>query len=282
MAVETRTWGWTAIPVPKAGQGTWKMEHDDRGEALVALRAGVDAGLTHVDTAELYGNGRVEELVGEALAGRRDEVFLVSKVQPSNASRKGTLQACERSLRRLRTDHLDCYLLHWSGSHPLEDTIASFEELLQAGKIRSWGLSNFDVEDLEAAQRIAGPRRIACNQVLYHLKARDMEAEVLPWCTRHEVAVVGYSPFGSGRFPAASSAGGKVLGALAEAHRATPFQVALAFLLRDPHVFAIPKAADEGHVQANAAAAALALSAEELEQLDRAFPVHTGRGLPTL
>src|SRR5450432_2849796 len=276
MAVETRPWGWTAIPVPKVGQGTWKMEHDDQGEALVALRAGLDAGLTHVDTAELYGSGRVEELVGEALAGRRDEVFLVSKVQPSNASRKGTLQACERSLRRLRTDHLDCYLLHWPGSHPLEDTVASFEELVQAGKIRSWGLSNFDVEDLEAAQRIAGPRRIACNQVLYHLKARDMEAEVLQWCTRHGVALVGYSPFGSGRFPPPSSSGGKVLASVARPHRATPFQVALAFLLRDAYVFAIPKAADVAHVQTNAAAATLALSSEELLELDRAFPVRTG------
>ncbi len=203
MAIETRSWGWTGVRVPKLGQGTWKMEQDDAPAALEALRAGLDAGLSHVDTAELYGSGRVEELVGQALAGRRDEVFLVSKVQPSNASRKGTVQACDRSLRRLKTDHLDCYLLHWPGSHPLEDTIASFEELIQAGKIRSWGLSNFDVSDLEAALRIAGPRRIACNQVLYHLQARDIEAEVLPWCTRHEVAVVGYSPFRSRALPTA-------------------------------------------------------------------------------
>ena len=282
MPIETRSWGWTGVRVPKLGQGTWKMEHDDRAEAVSALRVGLDAGLTHVDTAELYGSGRVEELVAEALDGRRDEVFLLSKVQPTNASRKGTLQACERSLRRLRTDHLDCYLLHWPGSHPLEDTIASFEALVEAGKIRSWGLSNFDVPDLEAALRVAGPRRIACNQVLYHLKARDMEAEVLPWCTRNEVAVVGYSPFGSGRFPAPSSAGGNVLAAVAQAHQATPFQVALAFLVRNPHVFAIPKAADASHVQSNAAAAALELSVAEVEQLSHAFPVRSGHGLPTL
>jgi diketogulonate reductase-like aldo/keto reductase len=281
MAIETRAWGWTGIPVPKQGQGTWKMEGDDVAQAIAALRAGLDAGLTHVDTAELYGNGRVEELVGKALLGRRAEVFLVSKVQPSNASRQGTLQACERSLRRLRTDRLDCYLLHWPGSHPLEETIASFEELVAAGKIRCWGLSNFDVADLEDARRIAGPRRIACNQVLYHLKARDIEVEVLPWCVQHEVALVGYSPFGLGRFPTPSTAGGKVLVAVAKAHGATPFQVTLAFLTRDQHVFAIPKAADAVHVQSNAAAAALALSPAESRQLEEVFPVRRGRGLPT-
>jgi diketogulonate reductase-like aldo/keto reductase len=220
-------------------------------------------------------------MVGAALAGRRDEVFLVSKVQPSNASLQGTLKACESSLRRLRTDRLDCYLLHWPGSHPLEDTLSAFETLVEAGKILSWGLSNFDVGDLEAARRIAGPRRIACNQVMYNLVARDIEAEVLPWCVRHEVALVGYSPFGSGHFPAASSAGGKVLAAVGTAHAATPHQVALAFLLRDTHAFAIPKASDAGHARSNAQAAGLELSAEEIQKLDAAFPLHTGRGLPT-
>jgi diketogulonate reductase-like aldo/keto reductase len=282
MPLETRPWGFTDLPVPKLGQGTWKMEGDARAATVAALRAGLDAGLRHVDTAELYGHGQVEEMVGEALAGRRDEVFLVSKVQPSNASREGTLRACEKSLRRLRTDRLDCYLLHWPGSHPLQDTVASFEELVKAGKIRSWGLSNFDVEDLEEALRVAGPRRIACNQVLYHLKARDVEAEVLPWCIHHEVALVGYSPFGSGRFPSPSTAGGKVLGAVARAHNASAYQVALAFLTRDPHVFSIPKAADVAHVQSNAAAAALVLTAEEVERLSEAFPIRTNRGLPSL
>lgn len=282
MAMETRSWGWTGWPVVKLGQGTWKMERDDPDAATAALRAGLDAGMTHIDTAELYGSGRVEELVGRAIAGRRDEVFLVSKVQPGNASRRGTVHACERSLRRLQTDHLDCYLLHWPGAHPLADTLAAFEELVQVGKIRSWGLSNFDVEGLEEALALAGPRRIACNQVLYHLKARDIEAEVLPWCARNEVAVVGYSPFGSGDFPRASSAGGKMLAEIARAHRSTVFQVALAFLMRDRNLFAIPKAGDVAHVRDNAAAAALALTGRELADLDRAFPVRTGRGLPTL
>ena len=282
MDVETRPWGWTEFAVPKLGQGTWKMESDDAGQAIAALRAGLDAGLRHVDTAELYGNGRVEELVGQALAGRRADVFLVSKVSPSNATRQGTLRACERSLRRLRADHLDCYLLHWPGPHPIEDTIAAFEELVQAGKIRSWGLSNFDVPDLEEARAIAGPRRIACNQVLYHLKARDMEAAVLPWCVRQEVAVVGYSPLGSGRFPKAISPAGQVLAQTARAHRTTPIQVALAFLVRSRHVFSIPKAAEPDHVRANAVAASLVLTEDEAAQLDRAFPLKTGRGLPTL
>ncbi|MGO8968032.1 MAG: aldo/keto reductase [Myxococcaceae bacterium] len=282
MKLETRAWGWTGTAVPKLGQGTWKMESDDAAQAIAALQAGLDTGLRHVDTAELYGSGRVEELVGRALAGRREDVFLVSKVSPNNASRKGTLQACERSLRRLHTDRLDCYLLHWPGPHPLEDTLAAFEELVQAGKILSWGLSNFDVADLEQARAIAGPRRIACNQVLYNLKVRDMEAEVLPWCARHEVAVVGYSPFGSGRFVSPASTGGKVLARVARAQKATPYQVALAFLLRDRRVFALCKAADAEHVRSNAAAAALELTPEELAQVDSAFPIHAGRGLPTL
>ena len=280
--METRAWGWTQTAVPKLGQGTWKVESDDAGQAIAALQAGLDAGLCHVDTAEAYGHGRVEELVGRALLGRRDDVFLVSKVLPANASRQGTLRACERSLRRLGTDHLDCYLLHWPGPHPLADTIAAFEELVQAGKIRSWGLSNFDVADLEQALAIAGPRRIACNQVLYHLKAREMEAEVLPFCVRQQLAVVGYSPYGSGRFPAPISTGGKVLARVARAHRVTPFQVALAFLVRNPHVFAIPKSVDTRHVSANADAAALVLTEEEVAQLDAAFPVPPGRGLQTL
>ena len=258
------------------------MEGDDAASAVAALRAGLDAGLTHVDTAELYGSGRVEELVGRALEGRRGEVFLVSKVHPSHASRQGTLRSCEASLRRLRTERLDCYLLHWPGPHPLEDTIASFEELVEAGKIRNWGLSNFDVADLETAVRLAGPHRIACNQVLYHLQARDIEATLLPWCQRHDVAVVGYSPFGSGRFPSPTSKGGRVLATVASGHGATAFQVALAFLTRLPDVFAIPKAADSAHVLSNAGAVSLVLSSEEMRALEEAFPRRPGRGLPVL
>ncbi|HXF81430.1 MAG TPA: aldo/keto reductase, partial [bacterium] len=240
--MRTRPFGWTAVPVPVVGQGTWHMEQVGRARAVAALRAGLDAGLTHIDTAEMYGDGRVEELVGEAIAGRRDEVFLVSKVLPRNASYDGVRRACSASLRRLRTDHLDVYLLHWRGPHPLEETIRAFEDLVRAGQIRFWGVSNFDTDDLEAARRIAGPRRLACNQVLYHLRERAIEHAVIPWCARHQAAVVAYSPFGSGRFPAPSSPGGGVLAEIAARHRATPHQVALAFLLRIDDVFVIPKA----------------------------------------
>ena len=280
--MQTRRFGWTGVQVPIIGQGTWKMEGDPPAEALAALQAGLDAGMTHVDTAELYGSGRVESLVARAIAGRREQIFLVSKVMPNHASRSGTVQACDASLRRLGTDHLDCYLLHWSGPHPLEDTIAAFEQLVQEGKIRSWGLSNFDVDELEEALAIAGPRRIACNQVLYHLRARDIEDRVLPWCAEHGVALVGYSPFGSGDFPQPQSRGGKVLGEISRKHGVTPHQVALAFLSRDPHVFAIPKSAKVARVRENASAAGLRLSREEIARIDDTFPVRRGRGLPTL
>ena len=280
--MQTRGFGWTKVQVPIIGQGTWKMEGYPPVEALGALQAGLDAGMTHVDTAELYGGGRVESLVGRAIAGRREKICLVSKVMPNHASRSGTLKACEATLQRLGTDHLDCYLLHWPGSHPLEDTLAAFEQLVKEGKIRSWGVSNFDVDDLEEALKIAGPGRIACNQVLYHLRARDIEDRVVPWCVKHDVAVVGYSPFGSGDFPQPQSKGGKVLGEIARAHRVTPFQVALAFLVRDPHVFAIPKSAKVARVRENAAAAGLRLSREEIARIDDTFPVRRGRGLPTL
>lgn len=276
MKLEQRVWGRTGVRVPVIGQGTWQMESDERAAAIEALRVGMDLGLTHLDTAELYGRGDVEELVREAIAGRREEVFLVSKVMPSNASYDGTLRACERSLKRLGTDHLDCYLLHWPGSHPLEDTLRAFERLVADGKIRSWGVSNFDVEELEAALAIAGPGRIACNQVLYHLKERAIEHGVLPWCEAHGVAVVGYSPLGSGSFPRLTSHGGRVLAEIARAHGASPYQVALRFLVRRPSLFTIPKASSVGHVRDNAAAAALKLSSEELARLDAAFPLGSG------
>ncbi len=271
--METRVFGNTGVAVPVIGQGTWQMEGDDPKSVVQALRAGLDLGLTHLDTAELYGQGRVEEaLVAKAIEGRRDEVFLVSKVMPSNATREGTVAACERSLRRLGTDRLDCYLLHWPGAHPLEGTVAAFEALVKAGKIRSWGVSNFGVEDLEEVQALAGKGRIACNQVLYHLEERAIEHAVIPWCEAQGVAVVAYSPFGNGQFPSPTSAGGKVLASIAEAHGATPFQVALQFLVRRPSVFAIPKASDVAHVRDNAGAASLKLTKEELQRIDEAFP----------
>jgi diketogulonate reductase-like aldo/keto reductase len=247
------------------------MEGDDRKEAIAALRAGLDAGACHVDTAELYGSGEVEKLVGEAIAGRRDEVFLVSKVMPSNASKRGTRTACERSLKRLGTDYLDCYLLHWPGHQPLEETIAGFETLHRNGKIRAWGVSNFDERELAEAVRIAGPGVVAANQVLYHLGERRIEHSVIPFCERHGIAVVGYTPFGRGVFPL-RGASGKALEAVARRHGATPRQAALAFLTRAPLLFAIPKASGVEHTRENAAAARLALTSEDIAALERAFP----------
>ena len=264
------TFGGTGRAVPVIGQGTWHLDRADRTTAVATLRAGLDAGMTHIDTAEMY--GEAEPLVGEAIAGRRAEVFLVSKVVPGNASRAGVVAACERSLRRLGTDHLDAYLLHWPGHHPLEETIAGFLDLEASGKIRAWGVSNFDVPDLEEALAIAGPGRIACNQVLYHLGERAIEHAVLPWCRRNGVALVGYSPFGSGDFPDARSAGGRVLARLAEAHGTTPRGIAAAFLTRDEGTFTIPKTAQPERARANAAAGALTLTDADVAALDAAFP----------
>lgn len=277
--MQSRPFGSTGVSVPVIGEGTWYIEQAPRAEAIAAIRAAIDAGMSHIDTAELYGSGKAEEIVGEAIAGRRDDVFLVSKVMPQNASRRGTVAACEASLKRLKTDHLDCYLLHWRGRHPLADTIAAMEELVASGKIRSWGVSNFDADDLDEALAISGPSRIACNQVLYHLEERGIEHAVLPWCAKNDVAVVGYSPFGHNSFPAANSAGGKVLAAVAAAHDATPRQVALAFLVRKAPLFTIPKTARPDRVPENAAAGDLALTADEIARIDAAFPVGRKRGL---
>lgn len=259
------------------------MEQDTRAEAIRAIRRGLDLGITHVDTAEMYGSGSVEQLVGEAIAGRRADVFLVSKVLPNNASRTGTLAACERTLARLKTDYLDCYLLHWPGDHPLEETIRAFEELERAGKIRSFGVSNFDARELAEAVRIAGPGRIACNQVLYHLEERSVEHEVLPACTRLEAPLVAYSPLGSGNFPSPSSDGGRALTAIARKHGASTRQIALAFLLRDPATFVIPKASRVEHVEDNARAGSVTLDAEDIAAIEAAFPRPRRRsGVPML
>jgi diketogulonate reductase-like aldo/keto reductase len=255
--------------VPVIGQGTWYLDRGDRKAAVAALRRGIDLGMTHIDTAEMY--GEAELVIADAIAGTRDGLFLVSKVLPSNASRRGTIAACERSLKRLKTDYLDCYLLHWRGSYPLEDTVAAFDELVATGKIRSWGVSNFDTDDLDELLDVAGEGRIACNQVLYHLQERAIEHAVLPWCERHGVAVVAYSPFGHNDFPSPRSKGGEVLQAVADAHKATPRQVALSFLARTPSVFAIPKASSADHAAENAAAGDLTLSKSEIAALDEAF-----------
>ena len=268
----TRTFGANGVAIPAIGQGSWNIELGDRREAVAALRRGLDLGLSHVDTAEMYGSGRSEEIVAEALAGRRDDVFLVSKVLPHNASKAGTRLACEASLRRLGTDRLDCYLLHWRGSHPLEETFGAFEALRSEGKILSWGVSNFDVDDLDEAAAVAGAGRIACNQVLYHLRERAIEHAVIPWCERHGVAVTAYSPFGQDDFPPAASAGGQLLAEIAASHDASARQVALAFLTRRASVFAIPKAARVGHVEDNAGAHSLRLSEPDIARIDAAFP----------
>jgi diketogulonate reductase-like aldo/keto reductase len=266
------------------GQGTWAIDESaDRAAAIAALRRGLDLGMTHIDTAELYGWGAAEDMIAEAIDGRRDEVFLVSKVVPEHASRSGTIEACERSLAHLQTDRIDCYLLHWRGRFPLEDTIAAFEQLQNAGKILSWGVSNFDEDDLDEMQAIAGEGRCACNQVLYHLKQRAIEHAVIPWCEQHDVAVVAYSPFGQSDFPGPRTTGGRVLKEIADAHGATPRQVALRFLVRRPSLFAIPKASTPEHVAENAGAGDLQLTAAELARIDQAFPPGPRpRQLPTL
>jgi diketogulonate reductase-like aldo/keto reductase len=240
---------------------------------VASLRRGIDLGLTHIDTAEMYGSGKAERLIAKAIAGRRNEVFLVSKVLPSNASRQGVVQACDATLKRLNTDRLDCYLLHWRGTHPLRETVAAFDQLLRAGKILSWGVSNFDVADLEEVYSLSSDQPPACNQVLYHLEQRAIEHAVIPWCATHGMTVVAYSPFGSqSGFPAPHSAGGRVLQQIADHHGATAHQVALRFLLRDSCLVAIPKASTLKHVADNAQAGELELTAREMTRIDEAFP----------
>ncbi|HWJ35616.1 MAG TPA: aldo/keto reductase [Steroidobacteraceae bacterium] len=279
-----RNFGSTGRQVAAVGQGSWRSEEAHSAAVVASLRRGLDLGMTHIDTAEMYGSGAAETLVGTAIMGRRDEVFLVSKVLPNNASKRGTLAACEKSLARLKTDRLDCYLLHWRGGHPLEETIAAFESLVSSGKILSWGVSNFDVDDLDEAAAIAGAGHPACNQVLYHLKERAIEHAVLPWCEKHGTAVVAYTPFGeSPSIFEARGSQGAVLHEVAATHGATARQVALAFLLQHRNTFVIPKAASIDHVAENAGAAALRLSAAELARIDAAFPRgKPRRGLPMI
>ncbi len=254
--------------VPALGQGTWYIGDSaaKRADEIAALQAGIDLGMTLIDTAEMYGNGRSEELVGEALAGRRDRVFLVSKVLPSNASRQGTKKACERSLKRLRTDVIDLYLLHWQGSYPFEETIAGMLELKQEGKIRHWGVSNMDVAEMEAIVSVRKGNTCATNQVLYNLSRRGVEYDLLPWCKEHSIPVMAYSPIEQSRILK-----DRTLLSVAKRHDATAAQAALAWVLRNPDIIAIPKAGNVSHVRENAACLDLVLTAEDLAELDAAF-----------
>ncbi|WP_345779586.1 aldo/keto reductase [Akkermansia sp.] len=248
------------------GQGTWKMGKSALREAeeINALRAGIELGMSAVDTAEMYGN---EELVGKAICGLRDRVFLITKVLPGNASRTGTKAACERSLKKLQTDCVDLYLLHWGGPHPIEDTVASMIELQQEGKIKSWGVSNMDVAEMERFYAVPGGNSCAANQILYNLAHRGVEYDLLPWCRERHIPVIAYSPADEGRL-----SGNPVLVEIARKHEATPVQIALAWILRLPGMIAIPKAGSVMHVQENYRSLSINLTAGDLELLDEAFP----------
>lgn len=264
----------TGETIPVLGQGTWTIADRPgrRAEAVTALRAGLDAGMTLIDTAEMYGDGASEELVGEAVAGRRDETFLVSKVYPHNAGRRSAIAACERSLARLKVECLDLYLLHWRGSIPLAETVAAFERLKADGKIRHWGVSNFDLDDMQELIGEGGGA-VAVNQVLYNCGRRGIEFDLMPWLAQRGIPVMAYSPIEQGKLPRHP-----VLSAIAARHTgATAAQVALAFTLRQGGVVAIPQMATPAHVAENRPAADLRLSAEDLAEIDRAFPPPTRR-----
>lgn len=257
------------VTVPALGLGTWQMGEDARAaqREVEALRHGIDLGLTLIDTAEMYGEGGAEEIVGEAISGRRDDVFLVSKVYPWNASREGTIAACERSLKRMKTDRIDLYLLHWRGEHPLAETVDAFETLRRQGKIGAWGVSNFDLGDMQELLALPDGRNCVANQVLYNLSRRGVEYDLLPWCQERGIALMAYSPIEQG-----SLARNETLIHVAKAYQATPAQVALAFLLEREGVIAIPKSSHATRVAENREAAALDLTDEDLDALDAAFP----------
>lgn len=258
--------------MPALGQGTWRLgeQRSDRAKEVAALKLGIERGLTLIDTAEMYAEGGAEKVAGEAIAGRREDLFLVSKIYPHHASRRGAIAACKGSLQRLRTDWLDLYLLHWRGEIPLADTVAGFEALRAEGRIRAWGVSNFGRADMEQLLSLPGGGHCAANQVLYNLDCRGIEWDLLPFCRRHRIAVMAYSPFDEGRLLRK-----RRLSELAARIRATPAQLALAWLLAQK-VAVIPKAADETHVHDNCAALDVALGAEALSEIDRVFPPPAG------
>jgi diketogulonate reductase-like aldo/keto reductase len=279
----TRAFGANGVAVPIIGQGTGNVPlRAQREEAIRALRAGIEAGMVHIDTAEMYGDGGAEVFVGDAIAELpRESLFLVSKVLPSNATHAGTMRACEQTLRRLRTDYLDCYLLHWRGDVPLGETLGALEQLVHEGKIRTLGVSNFDVADLEEARGLLTRERIACNQVLYHLGERSVEAHEIPYCRAHGIAFVAYTPFGRGAWR--DERGARDLHAIADRHGVSAHAVILAFLTRGEDTFAIPKASHIAHVADNARGGTLRLSSEEIATIEHAFPLRPRRGgLPTL
>ena len=264
----------SGVDVPVLGQGTWKMgeEQNRRTDEVAALRLGIDLGLFLIDTAEMYAGGGAEEIVAEAIAGRRDEIFLVSKVLPSNGSRTGTMRACEQSLTRLKTDRMELYLLHWRGGVPLAETVAAFETLKAQGKILDWGVSNFDADDMDELASVAGGQSVQTNQVLYNLDTRGIEHDLLPKSERDGVPVMAYSPVGQGGLTR-----DRRLAAIADRHGATPAQIALAFVLRHPNVVAIPKATGAQHVRDNRAALDIALTEADLAELDAVFPPPAGK-----
>jgi aldehyde reductase len=261
--------------VPALGQGTWMLGEQPAARAaeIATLRAGLDLGLRLIDTAEMYGDGRAESLVAEALAGRRDEAFIVSKVYPHNASARGTLAACERSLRRLRTDRIDLYLLHWRGAVPLAETVAAFERLQRDGKIRHWGVSNLDLDDMQALWEVPGGASVATNQLLYNLTRRGIEWNLLPWLRERQVPVMAYSPIEQARLLESPA-----LQAFANRHDMSAAQAALAWLLRDDDIIAIPKASSPARVRENAGALERRLDAGQLAELDRLFAAPAAPG----
>jgi len=267
------------ISIPKIGQGTWDMPESGarRDEAISALRRGIELGLTHIDTAEMYGSGQVEEIVGQAVAGiPRGRLFIATKVLPGNASYKGTIAACERSLRRLRMEYVDLFMLHWPSSHPIDQTVQALESLVESGKARYIGVSNFDVEEMREARKHLRGVPLAADQVLYHLRERSADARLIPYCAEHDIAVVAYTPFGRGRFPRKEAEPQGVLGRIAAKHQKTARQVILNFLTRQPNVFTIPKASSIAHVEENAGAMGWNLDKEDVAAIDAAFPVHDG------
>ena len=274
-----KPFGPTGEKVPVIGQGTWNMPESGRArdEAVRALHRGIELGMTHIDTAEMYGSGAVESILGEALKEiPREKLFVTTKVLPSNASYKGTIAACEASLRRLRMEYVDLYLLHWPGSHPLEETMRALEALVAMGKARFIGVSNFDLEELQEAQSYLRDVPLASNQVLYHLRERGIESRLIPYCKEQQIAVVAYTPFGRSRFPRKEAEPGGVLAEVAAKYGKTPHQVILNFLTRESNVFAIPKASRIDHVEENAGASGWTLDPQDAAAIDEAFPVHDG------